>query len=78
MLGLGCTRFIDSYRFLSSSVHSLVKTLVDENHKTLKNLKDEIVDKNDILNIVNRCRSHEIGVEKRIIKDLKKGSPQKI
>ena len=36
----GCTRFIDSYRFLSSS---LVKTLVDNSHKTLKDFKEEIV-----------------------------------
>ena len=32
----GC---IDSYRFISSSLDSLVKTLVDSSHKTLKNLK---------------------------------------
>ena len=31
-----CIRFIDSYRFLSSSLDSLVKTLVDDSHKTLK------------------------------------------
>ena len=35
----GCIRFIDKYRFLSSSLDSLVKTLVDNNQKTLKNLK---------------------------------------
>ena len=35
----GCIRFIDSYRFLSSGSDSLVKTLVDISHKTLKNLK---------------------------------------
>ena len=40
----GCIRFIDSYRFLSSGFDSLVKTLVDNSHKTLKNLKEEIVD----------------------------------
>ena len=38
----GCIRFIDSYRFLSSDLDSLVKTLVDNSHKTLKNLKEEI------------------------------------
>ena len=40
----GCIRFIDSYRFLSSGLDSLVKTLVDNSHKTLTNLKKEIVD----------------------------------
>ena len=37
----GCIRFIDSYRFLSSGSDSLVKTLVDNSHKTLKILKKD-------------------------------------
>ena len=32
---------------------SLVKTLVDKSHKTLKDFEEEIVDKNEILKIVN-------------------------
>ena len=49
----GCIRFIDSYRFLSSSLDSLVKRLVDQSKKTLKNLNDEIVEKDEVLKIVN-------------------------
>ena len=50
----GCIRFIDSYRFLSSSLDSLVKTLVDNSNKTLENLKEEMVDNDEILDIVNK------------------------
>ena len=32
----GCIRFINSDRFLPSNIDSLVKTLVDNNHETLK------------------------------------------
>ena len=35
----GCIRFIDGYRFQSSSLDSLVKTLVDNSNKTLRYLK---------------------------------------
>ena len=47
-----CSRFIDSYRFLSSSLDLLVKTLNDNRHKTLGNL-EEIADNDELLNIVN-------------------------
>ena len=49
-----CIRFIDSYRFLSSSLDSLVKTLVDNSHKTLNDFEEEIVDNDEILNVVNK------------------------
>ena len=69
----GCIRFIDSYRFLSSGLDSLVKTLVDNSDKTLKNLKKEIVDNDYILNIVT-----DIGEYDRTINDLKNDYPDKI
>ena len=39
----GCITFIERYRFLSSSLGSLVKTLVDISNKTLKNLKRKLL-----------------------------------
>ena len=68
----GCIRFIDSYRFLSSGLDSLVKSIVDNSNKKLKNLKKEIVDNEEILNIVNKI------VEDGTIKDLKKDYPDEI
>ena len=44
----GCTGFIDIYRFLSSSLGSLVRTLVGNSHKILKYFKEETVDKDEI------------------------------
>ena len=69
----GCISFIDSCRFLSSGLDSLVKTLVDNSHKTMKNLKKEIVDNDEILDIVNR-----IVEDDRTIEDLKKDYPNEI
>ena len=69
----GCIRFRDSYRFLSSGLDSCVKTLVDNSNKTLKDLKEEIVDNEEILNIINN-----ITEEYRTIKDLKKDYPNEI
>ena len=72
-MSYGCIIIIDSYRFLSSSLDSLIQTLVDDSNKTLKSLKEEIVDKDEILNIVN-----EIVEENKNFKDLKKDHPDKI
>ena len=69
----GCIRFIDSYRFLSSGLDSLVKTLVDNSHKTLENLKKEIDDNDEILNIVDKVEEDD-----RTIEDLKKGYLEEI
>ena len=62
----GCIRFIDSYRFLSSGLDSLVKSLVDNSNKKLKDLKEEIIDNDEILNIVNK-----IVEDDKTIQDLK-------
>ena len=75
----GCIFFIDSYRFFSSSLHSLVKTLVDNSHKTLKDLEEEIVDNDEILNIVNETNIiKEDRYNNDSIKVLKKDYPNKI
>ena len=76
----GCIRFIDSYRFLSSSLDSLVKTLVDNNHKTLTDFEEEIVDIDELSNIVNKIKMliTEDKYKNDSIKDLKKDYPHKI
>ena len=62
----GCIRFLDTYRFLSSSQHTLVKALVDISNKTLKGFKETIVDNDEIVE------------ENKTIKDKKKDYPDKI
>ena len=76
----GCIRFIDSYRFLSSSIDSLVITLVDNSHKTLKDFEEDIVDNEEILNIVNELKMliTEGKYKNDSIKYLKKDYPEKI
>ena len=70
----GCIRFIDSYRFLSSGLDSLVKSLVDNSHKTLKDFEEEIVDNDEIIKIVSEIKVliTEDKFKNDSIKDLKK------
>ena len=71
----GCIRFIDSSRFLSSGLDSLVKALVDNSHKTLKDFEEEIIDNDEILNIINEIKMLITEEKKDSIKDSKKDYP---
>ena len=75
----GCIKFIDTYKFLSSSLDKLVQTLVNNSHKTLKNLKKEVIGDDKILNIINELENL-IDKTKRnqSISTLKKKYPDKI
>ena len=72
-MNYGCIRFIDSYRFLSSGLDSLIKTLVDDGNKTLEKLTKEIDDNDEILNNVDKVEEDD-----RTIEDLKKDYPEEI
>ena len=76
----GYIRFIESYRFLSSGLDSLVKTLVDNSHITLKDFEEEIVDNYEILSIINKIKmlNTENKYKNDSIKDLKKDCPDNI
>ena len=76
----GCIRFIDCYRFLSSGLDSLFKTLDDNSHKTLKDFEEEIVDNDEILNNINEIKMiiQEDKYKNDSSKDLKKDYPDKI
>ena len=79
----GCIRFIDSYRFLSSGLDSLVVALVDKSNKTLKNFKKEIFDSDEIMNIVNIIGNYSEEIfnleeDDRTFKILKKYYPEEI
>ena len=76
----GCNRFIEIYRFLSSSLGSLVEALTGYSRKTLKDFKREIVDIDEIINIVNEKKIliEENRYKKDSIKDSKNDFPDTI
>ena len=80
----GCIRFIHSYRFSSSSLDSLVKALVDNSNKRLKDFKDEIFDDDEILDFVSKIEKNyteeilNLEEDDRTIKNLKKYYPEEI
>ena len=76
----GCIRFLDSDRLFSSSLDSLVKTLLDNSHETLKAFKEEIVDNKNVLNFVIEIKLSiaEDKYKKDSIKDFKKDYPENL
>ena len=75
----GCCKFIDTYRFLSSSLDKLVQTLVDNSHKTLENLNKGVFGDDKILNIINELENMtDKNKRNKSISDFKKKHPDKI
>ena len=75
-ISYGCIKFVDSYKFLSGSSDSLVITLIDNIHRTLKSLKKQIVLDGNMLKIVNEIET--LSSEGRIIDDFLKDFPYAI
>ena len=76
----GCIRFTDSYRFLSSRLDSLVKTLLGKSQKILQDFEEEIVDNDEILNIVNETKMliTERKYKNDSVKDLMRDYPDEM
>ena len=72
MITYGCIRFIDSYSSFSSSLDLLVEKPIDNSNETLKILKEESFDNDEISNFFT-----EIENESRTIDDLTKYDPDK-
>ena len=71
---------MNSYGFLSSGLDSLIKTLVDNSHKTLEDFEEDIIDNDEILNIVDEMKRLITENKYKIdsIKNIKKDYPDKI
>ena len=72
----GCIKFIDTYRFLTGSLDKLVKALVDNSNKKLKDLKKEVNGDDKIINIIEDLIN--ISDKDQTINTLKEKYPDKI
>ena len=70
---------IDTYRILSSSLDKFVQTLVDNSHKTRKNLKKEVIEDDKTLININELENMIDKTERnQSISVLKKKYPDKV